>query len=1154
MWGDGLFDMLAAYTDGKVLKAFLAEAFVDVPDKAISMLVAMFSLDIYDAAAARKKEKKHMALLLALLPALVFSMTLNVAATDFAGDYAGISYDAEDGLISAEINAIAQTADGYIWAGTYSGLYRYDGSHFIRSDIDDRLNSIMQLAADGKGRLWIGTNDSGIACYDSTSGDLTFYDMENGLPANSIRSICADGSGNVYVGTTSELAAIDGKGTITVFDQWDNINGVRSLCYDAADDVIAGVANNGELFFVKDEKLLLEEQLEEDNDAAYGAVASDGKGGYLVGTSADYAFRMHLSGSEVIEDGTVSVGEISYFNRLLYSEKDGGFFFCCENGLGFIDSATDEITVLSTEDFNGSVSDVIMDYQDNVWFVSNKQGVIRFSQNPFEDVFAKAGIPEEIVNAQLIRDQILYVGMDKGLAVVDLATMQRLAPDYVQAFDGVRIRHLMADAAGNIWVSSYGPDGLVKISPDGQMTGYNEADAGTVGSLFRSAIELSDGRILAASTTGLNYITDGELTGTLSAEDGLPTAQILSLVETEDGKIYAGTDGDGVYIIENDKVAGRIGEDAGLQSLVILRIVPCTGGYIYITSNALYFDNGSTVTKLDNFPYSNNYDVYFTQDRQAWISSSAGIYIVSESDLLANEENYNYTLLNHNRGFYTTLTANAKNAVDDAMLYLCCTDGVRRISTSTYNTFDTDYAIRLNSVTAGDEPVKEADGVYQIPAMNGRIQFDVAVLNFTLSNPLIKVYLEGADDDGVARYQNELVPVNYTNLKYGDYVLHVQVIDESDGSAVRDEMFTVHKDAQIFERTYFKVYLLAVCVLFALFVGWLIGNLRHYMQQVSGLQKAATTDPMTGLLNKATSEKELAALCKDEEGVLMMIDLDSFKLVNDLYGHDMGDRVLIRFSELIKSQIGADDLAGRMGGDEFIAFMRKVKDEPAVAERTRFINEEMTKSAKEFMGEDMNIPLGASIGAVRVPDEGTDFAELYRMADKALYTVKQNGKHGYAFYQSTSQPALTEEKDGGHQAASLTGIQVILGERNVGEGAYVVSFNNLQDIYRMFARMRQRYPITVRIAQVTILSADGQKCDLPMDVSEAFLDIMVSTFRQSDILTQMTEGKYFVMLTDFDNDYTGDEPMPRLVERWRQTEYGTEYEIHYEIEQVKGDE
>ena len=89
-------------------------------------------------------------------------------------------------------------------------------------------------------------------------------------------------------------------------------------------------------------------------------------------------------------------------------------------------------------------------------------------------------------------------------------------------------------------------------------------------------------------------------------------------------------------------------------------------------------------------------------------------------------------------------------------------------------------------------------------------------------------------------------------------------------------------------------------------------------------------DPMTGLLNKASSEFEISQLCQSAKGALLMIDLDSFKLVNDIHGHAMGDKILITFAEILRAVVRPIDVVGRLGGDEFIAFCQHVSDESVI--------------------------------------------------------------------------------------------------------------------------------------------------------------------------------------------------------------------------------
>lgn len=279
-----------------------------------------------------------------------------------------------------------------------------------------------------------------------------------------------------------------------------------------------------------------------------------------------------------------------------------------------------------------------------------------------------------------------------------------------------------------------------------------------------------------------------------------------------------------------------------------------------------------------------------------------------------------------------------------------------------------------------------------------------------------------------------------------------------------------------------------------------VGNIIENLDKIQGLTTAASVDPMTGLLNKSESQRQIGDLIKKSPGALLMLDLDSFKLVNDIHGHDMGDKILIRFAELIRKIIRENDLAGRMGGDEFIVYLQHVHDEEILQEKAKFLNDELLLSAKKFMGEDMNIPLGVSVGAVFSPDEGKDFSTLYKKADSALYEVKKNGKHGCAVYKENN---LTEENVS--EGAKFSRMSMILGERNVERGAYFVDFETFKKIYQFSARIADNYNKSLDLLQFTL--ADENFAD-------EFKEILIHSLRKSDCVTQSDKNKFLVILIE----------------------------------------
>ena len=129
-----------------------------------------------------------------------------------------------------------------------------------------------------------------------------------------------------------------------------------------------------------------------------------------------------------------------------------------------------------------------------------------------------------------------------------------------------------------------------------------------------------------------------------------------------------------------------------------------------------------------------------------------------------------------------------------------------------------------------------------------------------------------------------------------------------------------------------------------------VGKIIDNLDKIHELEVKSSTDPLTKLLNKTAAQREIGEIVKKSSGALLMIDLDSFKLVNDIYGHNMGDKILINFAELIKKVIRESDLAGRMGGDEFIAFLQNVTDEKILKSKTAYLNEQILITAKKLMG------------------------------------------------------------------------------------------------------------------------------------------------------------------------------------------------------------
>jgi diguanylate cyclase (GGDEF)-like protein len=167
-------------------------------------------------------------------------------------------------------------------------------------------------------------------------------------------------------------------------------------------------------------------------------------------------------------------------------------------------------------------------------------------------------------------------------------------------------------------------------------------------------------------------------------------------------------------------------------------------------------------------------------------------------------------------------------------------------------------------------------------------------------------------------------------------------------------------------------------------------------------QYLALADTLTGLPNRRQFETRLnAAFAKVREDhrrfALMMVDLDRFKPVNDVFGHAVGDQVLIAFAKRAAGLVGSDGMLARFGGDEFAILFGPIAD---VEEATRLARRLVAAVARPFEAAGTEVTLGASIGVAVAPQDGVASEELMRRADIALYRAKTSGRNHFRFFEA----------------------------------------------------------------------------------------------------------------------------------------------------------
>ncbi|MCR4762738.1 MAG: response regulator [Lachnospiraceae bacterium] len=731
--------------------------------------------------------------------------------------YTAMIYDATNSLPTSDANCILGTSDGYIWIGGYSGIIRYDGKVFERQEASGGLTSGRALYEDSAGRLWVGTNDNGVVMLSGT--ESIHYTYRDGLPSSSIRTFSEDAEGRVFIGTTAGVCYIDKERILhSLEDERLNNQLINRLTADANGRVY-GNTKNGDVFSIDGAVV---SSYYTGDELGCGSITTicadpDQPGAVYLGTEHNRIYHGFFGDhAGKMQEINVTPAASVYW----ISPACGRIWVTSENVAGYVDEHG-HFRVLRDIPMNNSIDMMTSDYQGNLWFASSRQGVMKVVANNFQDLTRAAGLKEETVNATCRYEDQLMIATDDGLRILD-HNLRPVENELTAYLGDARIRCLSMDGVGNLWISCYTDGlGLVCYTKDGEIRAYTKSD-GLENDQFRCTAMTKDDGVIAGSNGGLTVIRHGKIVRTVGAAQGAANTVFLTVAEGEDGVIYAGTDGDGIYVIDGTKIS-RIGRDDGLTSDVILRIKKDEkrGVYWLVTSNSLQYMRDGKIATVTTFPYNNNFDVYSNDKDDLWVLASSGVYVVRAQEVLEDSiTDYRfYTMAN---GLTSAPTSNAYSALDEeGNLYIAGRTGVCRVNINHY--FEETSRIRtgIRALTCNDEMIlPDENGTYTIPAVEGRIQITPAILDYTMTNPTVHVYLEGTDDPGITAEQSRLSSLEYTGLSYGSYKLHIEVLDASTGEIFQDDTFPIVKKPRILELLVVRILLLALLAVVAGLIVW----------------------------------------------------------------------------------------------------------------------------------------------------------------------------------------------------------------------------------------------------------------------------------------------------------------------------------------------
>ncbi len=758
-----------------------------------------------------------------------------------------VLYDNSNGLPTSEANAIAQTSEGFLWIGCYGGLIRYDGNTFVRIDSSTGITSVRSLCVDSRDRLWIGTNDNGL--FLMKDGEIRRWGEEAGLQALSVRSILEDDTGLIYVASASGLALIGDDLELRLpEDPRARERDIHEL-RQSGDGLVYGLSDDGDIFAMHRGEMVW--FLERGNNRYKGVsslLPDPEHTGYMYIESKNGQVYHGKPENGFTDAKSIDIGSLQFVQEFNYI--DGKLWICAGNGVGYLDDQG--FHILEDIPLDSSVGSVTADYEGNLWFTSSRQGVMKLVPNRFSNLFLGTGLSEAVVNSTCMYDGMLFIGTDTGLRVLKGNSAVKNVPldspqqfpeheetteNLIELLEGTRIRSLICDKEDRLWIATWRSQGLLRYD-HGDLKAFTERD-GMASDRVRAVVECSDGSFLVACSGGVCVIEDDRITQTYGADGSLGSADILTVCEGPDGTVFVGTDGGGIYIID-DSGTRHIDKGDGLLSGVVMRIKPDRTRDIYwiVTGNSLaWMRPDGQVTTLEHFPYFNNFDLYQNSHDVTWVLSGNGVYVLPTDELLKDDD-LRPIYFSVSNGLPFIPTSNSYSELtEDGVLYIAGSSGVIKVDIEAPmdNVADLRMAV----------PFIDADGVRIYPNTHGKfivgsqvrkLTIYAYVFNYSLVNPQVTCRLAGFDKSSFTVDRKDLVPMDYTNLPGGTYVFTME-LNDSLGRENNTLSVEIEKKLKLREQWWF--YLL----LSTLLVGILAAGIAFYLRRrIHNLEKKHRED------------------------------------------------------------------------------------------------------------------------------------------------------------------------------------------------------------------------------------------------------------------------------------------------------------------------
>ncbi|MCQ2597793.1 MAG: HD domain-containing protein [Treponema sp.] len=766
----------------------------------------------------------------------------------FFKDYVSRTWNSEDGIQGNTITDILQDKDGYILFGTYGGLTRFDGVKFeiLNKLYNEKYNffSARSIMQDSTGNIWVGSNDEGAHCIN-TDGTVTSYTVENGLPNNSVRTFCEDKEGNVWIGTASGIACVSPEQKIIqpmgfkTIPQ-DNRFIVTQIYCDTAGRIWIITRGEKGLLKYEDGRFSVYEGITSVKNPVVTYMTQDSNDAYWFGVAPYYAVRISAN-NETLHDISSPALKRGTVVNCIYQDSNKNIWFGTDDGLTIyhdgVYSYYDEKLGLSDE----SIVKIIEDKEKNIWLATDRGGIQKFSTSKFQTTSMPTAVN---AIAQDTFRQVTWLAGDDGLyCFKGNAFVENQITKYCK---NVRIRHVSLTKDGSLLVSCYGKYGQLKIDLDGKITSWTK-EQGLSGDRIRVCEEMANGDLYIGTTTGLSVVngTTGEITNIVKC-DKITNDYIMCLYQAPDGKVWVGTDGGGIFILdENLEVCQTITKENNLSGNVVFKIAGLREDEIWVSTGTgvSRIKDGEifTFNATNGFGSDGIFQLITDFSGRLWGTSNRGIFYVKnqeiENVISGKQAAVNPKYFNRLDGITSSgVTATSLSMKDNlGRIWFTLIDGFTIFDPVRNSAKDFAPQVKIEKVYIDTEQADISSGKIVIPPSAKRVKIEYTGISFISSEQLLfQTKLSGFDKD-YTEWSNTRM-CTYTNLKPGSYELSVMCQSGDEVLSKEAASIQIVKIPYLWQRPWFIILMIVLSLgLTALIIALKIIRLNREKEHIEKL-------------------------------------------------------------------------------------------------------------------------------------------------------------------------------------------------------------------------------------------------------------------------------------------------------------------------------